>query len=307
MTTTSETKNTQSSVKFDIQQTVTDTIIEQLEEGTVPWEKPWAEKLHIPFSIPVNPVRQENYQGINILLLWASGLKNGFTTNEWAGFDQWNKKKEFIRKGEKSTGVIFYHTEEKEIDGEMQKISYPIHLKVFNRCQLQSYKPDEVEAVDANVPTFNERIAEIDDFVDGTKAIIESHKGGAMYRLKSDKIMMPYAEEFKDTVNCTAQEGFYATLFHELGHWTGAKQRLDRINHKKFGDKNYAAEELAAEFTAAFLCAGFGIATLEKGNHAAYIDNWLQVLRNDKTVLFTASSAASKAVDYLMKLQPAVT
>lgn len=303
MTNTSN-QNSEQTFRKDIQQTVTDTIVEQLEKGTIPWQKPWAEKLSAPFELPKNAATNSHYNGINIVLLWTSVLKNSFTTQHWASFNQWKAKNQYVRKGEKGTLVVYYDTYEKEIDNEVQKIPYLKHYYVFNKSQLEGYNPEEQFAYSEDQPVFAERIDEVDQFVEATEAIIESHDGGAIYRPKDDKILMPYFENFKDTFGCTAQEGFYSTLFHELGHWTGAKHRLDRLNHKKFGDKNYAAEELTAEFTSAFLSSGFGLATLEKGDHAAYIENWLKVLKDDKTILFTASSAASKAVDYLMKLQP---
>jgi antirestriction protein ArdC len=89
-----------------------------------------------------------------------------------------------------------------------------------------------------------------------------------------------------------------------LTHWSGGKKRLDRISHKKFGDENYATEELVAELGAAFLCAEFDIALPPKGDHANYIAHWLKVLKENKQCIFTAASAASKAVDYLQGLQP---
>lgn len=301
MTTSTQTEQR---TRQDIQQIVTDTIIEQLEKGTVPWQKPWAEKNSAPFTLPLNSVTKSRYQGINIILLWTSVLKNSFTTQEWGSFNQWQSKNERVRKGEKGTLVVYYDTYEKEVDSEVQKIPFLKRYYVFNKCQLESYKPEPIEIVDFVEPTFSQRIAEIDEFVEATRAIVESHDGGAFYSSAEDKITMPYFENFRSTPGCSAEVGFYNVLLHELTHWTGAKHRLDRINHKKFGDNNYAAEELVAEFGAAFMCAGFGLGSVQNGNHAAYIENWLEVLRNDKTILFTAASGASRAVDYLMKLQP---
>jgi antirestriction protein ArdC len=145
---------------------------------------------------------------------------------------------------------------------------------------------------------------EVDSFFDNTKAIIETHDGGACYKIKEDKILVPYPETFHATATCSATEGFYSTVLHELVHWSGAKHRLDRTKGKKFGDQNYAVEELVAEFGAAFLCAGFGLATVEKGDHAGYIDYWVKVLKENNRVLVTAASEASKAVDYLQQLKP---
>jgi len=101
-------------------------------------------------------------------------------------------------------------------------------------------------------------------------------------------------EAFKDA-DC-----FYATSFHELGHWSGHKSRLDRDLTNRFGNRAYAAEELVAELASAFLCAEFGIN--KEVRHASYIANWIELLRADDRAFFTAASQAQKAADYLRGL-----
>lgn len=287
----------------NIYQTVTETIISQLEAGVVPWQQPWDTENQRALGLPINFTTGNFYKGINVVLLWGSTIKNNFPTNEWAGFNQWQAKKQSVAKGEKGSLVVYYDVMEKLIDNEMQKIPFLKTSYVFNKCQLKGYVQ-----LERNTPKSDraliEKIASVDEFVANTNAIIESHNGGAVYRPRSDKIMLPYAENFHATKTCTATEGFYGALFHELTHWTGAKQRLNRQGGKRFGDTLYATEELCAEFGAAFLSAGFGLATLEKGDHAGYIDHWLKVLKNDSRILFSASSDASKAVSYLNGLQP---
>lgn len=115
---------------------------------------------------------------------------------------------------------------------------------------------------------------------------------------------MPYPHTFIDQVNCSAQEGYYSTLMHELVHRSGHPSRLNREFGKKFGDKQYAIEELTAELGAAFLSSELSITTPERKDHAAYIANWLTVLRNNKKFIFSAASEASKAVDYYKSQQP---
>jgi antirestriction protein ArdC len=147
-----------------------------------------------------------------------------------------------------------------------------------------------------------ERVQSVDSFVDNTQAIIEHGNTGAFYRPSEDKIYMPKAEVFIDTDACTATEGYYSTLLHELVHWTGSPTRLDRTKGKKFGDHDYAVEELVAELGAAFLCAEFDIAIAEKGDHANYIASWMKVLKENKYAIISAASEASKAVGYMKKL-----
>ncbi|WP_345948861.1 zincin-like metallopeptidase domain-containing protein [Mucilaginibacter sp. PAMB04274] len=291
----------------DVYQQVTDTIIEQLEKGVVPWQKPFDDNSRNRFTIPVNFTTGKRYQGINIILLWAHAIKNNYQSDEWATFKQWNDKGERIRKGEsaKTQLIIFYDTYEKEVDGELQKVPFAKVSTVYNRCQLQSYTTPETTAEDTNKikPSVNKTI-EIEQFIINTGAEICEINSGAYYDITQDKIFMPYAASFKETDQCSITENYLATLFHELTHWTGAKKRLDRLEKSRFGDQKYANEELVAEFGAAFLCSGFSLPTVEKGNHAAYIDNWLKVLREDNRAIFRAASAANKAVEYLNSLQP---
>ncbi len=286
----------------DIHQQVTDTIIQQLEAGTVPWHKPWRGDGNRLFALPENFTTGKKYRGINILLLWCAALERDFTNQEWASFKQWQDKKEFVRKGEKGTMIVYYDTLEREVDGEIKEIPFLKSSIVFNRSQLASYKPKE--AANINETPLVQKIKKIDSFIEHTQAIVE-HKGNrACYSPSQDTITMPELTAFIDTESCTATEGYYSTLFHELTHWTGNPKRLDRKGGKKFGDQDYAAEELVAELGAAFLCSEFAIATLPKGDHAGYIVSWLKVLKDNKHFIVAAASEASKAVGFLHELQP---
>ena len=115
---------------------------------------------------------------------------------------------------------------------------------------------------------------------------------------------MPERNLFTGTATSTPTESYEATRLHELGHWTGAKHRLDREFAQRFGDQAYAFEELVAELSAAYLCAGLDITNTPRADHAQYIANWLQVLKGDTKAIFTAASLATRAVDYLYGLQP---
>lgn len=289
--------------RFDIHHQVTDTIIKQLEAGTVPWFQPWQGNNNHLLKLPENFTTGNKYRGINILLLWSSAINNDFESSEWATFKQWQEKKEFIRKGEKGSMVVYYDTMEKEMDGELKKIPFLKSSIVFNKCQLASYKPETSNEPFSGKPLF-EAIDPVEDFVQNTGAIIE-HKGSrACYIPSLDKICMPEPEKFISTPNCTATEGYYSTLMHELTHWSGNPQRMNRKTGKKFGDNEYAFEELVAELGAAFLCAEFNLSTVEKGSPASYIDTWLKIFKDNKHFVIAAASEASKAATYLQELQP---
>lgn len=286
----------------DLHQEVTDTILKQLEKGTIPWHQPWQGGSSKGFfDLPYNATSSNYYQGINIILLWCANINKNFNNAEWATFKQWSEKNETIRKGEKGSMIVYYDVIEKEEDNEIKKIPFLKSYYVFNRCQLNSYDPQKEEPKADTIPLF-QRLEIVDSFVDNTQAVIEHGKDEAFYRPSEDKIYMPAVEAFHDTKTCTATEGYYSTLLHELVHWSGAEKRLNRTKGKKFGDNAYAVEELIAELGAAFICSEFEIATIEKGDHASYIANWLKVLKDNKHCIITAASEASKAVNYMKQL-----
>jgi len=285
--TPTQNEQTPTTTRRDLHQQVTDIIIRQLEQGTVPWLRPWQGDDLPMLSLPQNYCTGHRYRGINIVLLWCATLDHNFPTSDWASFKQ------------------YYDTLEREDEktGEIKRIPFLKSSTVFNRSQLVSYVPEETPAPVLPGKVF-ERYDRIEQFLANTQAIIVHGGDEAYYHRKEDTIHLPERERFIDTPTCIAEEGYYSTAFHELTHWTGATHRLNREKGKRFGDQHYAHEELVAELSASFLSAEHGIATAEKGNHAAYIANWLEVLKNDKHCVIAAASEASKAVDYLTRLQP---
>jgi antirestriction protein ArdC len=110
---------------------------------------------------------------------------------------------------------------------------------------------------------------------------------------------MPPFESFRDG------ESYYATLGHECVHWTRHPSRLDRdFGRQRWGDVGYAREELIAELGASFLAADLGLSLEPREDHAAYVADWLTVLRNDRRAIFVAAAHAQRAVDYLHRQQP---
>jgi antirestriction protein ArdC len=144
-----------------------------------------------------------------------------------------------------------------------------------------------------------QRIKSTELFVSNTKARIDHGGNRAFYRPSEDRVQMPPFEAFREP------EAYYATLTHELTHWTKAPTRLDReFGRKRFGDAGYAMEELVAELGAAFLCADLGLSPEPRPEHAAYLSQWLSVLKTDKRAIFSAAAHAQRAADYLHQLQP---
>jgi antirestriction protein ArdC len=143
-----------------------------------------------------------------------------------------------------------------------------------------------------------ERIEHADRFFEATRAEIRHGGNMACYSVTTDQVRMPPFETFRDA------ESYYATLAHELAHWTRHPSRLDRdFGRKQWGDEGYAREELVAELGAAFLCADLDLAPEPRADHAGYIASWLEVLKNDKRAIFQAAAHAQRAADFLNGLQ----
>ena len=171
--------------------------------------------------------------------------------------------------------------------------------EVFNADQVDGYKPPRSAKHKNRV-----RIVEgAERFVAATRAVIRHGGTVAEYDLDDDIIRMPERERFDGSDTCTATEAYWATLLHELVHWTGSESRCKRRFGRRFGDGAYAREELIAELGAAFLCADLGVTLELRPDHAQYIAGWLEVLRKDNEAIITAARSAQKAVDFLTGLQ----
>ena len=287
--------------RADIYQTVTDTIIEAIENGiSGKLEMPW----HQIKRIPENAKTGNSYQGINIPLLWVYQIKKNYALPVWGTYKQWAELGAQVKKGEKGAPIVFYKSFEVESENEdddPQTCRFARHFIVFNVEQVEGY--ENPNAIELSEPSLIENIGAADLLVNQTGADIRHQGGQAFYIPSMDYIAMPPRDMFKDTSTSTATENYYSVLFHELTHWTGAKHRLDRLNDDKFGGKDYAFEELIAELGAAMCCAATGVTSSPREDHARYINNWLKALKSDKRFIFSAASQAQKAVDFLFSHQ----
>jgi antirestriction protein ArdC len=283
----------------ELHENVTNSIIKMLEAGTKPWESPFAG------CYRGNPLRQtgERYKGINTIVLWAMAEIHGFTGKHWFTYKQAKDLGAQVRKGEKSSPIVFYSTIEKE-NTENEKPDIIPFLKsysVFNACQIDGLPEDYT--LNMTVPYVNtdKPIPSIDKYISSIGAEITNDVGRAYYLVESNTVNIPPFEKFKNA------EGYYSTALHELIHWTGHSKRLNRANspckNKDEAKKQYAFEELVAEIGAAFLCADLGITTEPREDHAAYLASWLSILKADNKAIFKAAAAAQKACDYLHNCQ----
>ena len=279
-----------SRTRTDIYQTVTDRIITALEAGVKPWVCPW-QRVPGMSGLPSNYATGVAYSGMNIMLLWCSTSKQGFSDSRWMTYKQAKAKGAQVRKGEHGTTAIFYTTLEKENDaGVIDHIPMLKTFIVFNVEQIDGLTLT-AETV-APKATFDPLPQAENLFRNSGARIIEKGKN-AFFMPSTDEIWLPERHLFADAAN------FYATGLHELVHWSGAKSRLNREMKGKFGSEGYAAEELVAELGSAFLMADLGI--VGEVQHESYIASWLKALKNDKRYIFKAASAASKAHRYLME------
>ena len=290
--------------RTDVYEQVTNQIINCIEAGAGDWQMPW-HKSGSGLNRPTNIDTNNDYRGINVVSLWACAHVRGFGTGTWGTYRQWQNKGCQVRKGEKSSLVIFYKefkvedtdTQSDETAFETRRVARASY--VFNADQVDGYETPELPEQTDPVVT----LAAAEQFITETGAKIQHGGERAFYQPGGDFIQMPDEARFQGTATSTATESYYGTLLHELTHWTGVKRRCDREFGKRFGDDAYAMEELVAELGAAFLCADLGITLEPRADHAAYIDHWLKVLKADKKAIFTAASQAAKASDFLTGLQ----
>lgn len=287
----------------DIYQRVTDQIVSELEKGTRPWLKPWNAE-HAAGRI-TRPLRANGipYRGINVLMLWASATEHGYAAPLWLTYKQAHELGAQVRKGEKGSLVVYANTitrtEQDEATGEDMEREIPFMkgYTVFNAEQVEGL-PAHFYAMQQPALDPVARIEAAEAFFAATGATIREGGNRAFYSLAGDHVQMPPFVAFREP------EAFYATLAHELCHWTKHPKRLDRdFGRKRFGDEGYAMEELVAELGAAFVCADLQLTPQPREEHAAYIASWLKALRDDKRAIFAAAAHAQRAADFLAALQ----
>lgn len=289
---------------FDVHQEITNRIVDAIETAGE-FRLPWITDKRESYGRPVNIASKKPYNGVNIVSLWVAGLAAGHPSNIWGTYRQWQDQGCQVRRGEKSSLVVFYKTinvdqindagETESGERMFARASY-----VFNAAQVDGFTlPEQPTADLPDAPNFDP-IARAEAFAKATGARIEEGGDKACFVPLADMIRMPDRNRFTGTDTTTAAEGFYSTLCHELTHWSGAKCRLDRDMTGRFGSEAYAMEELVAELGAAFLCADLGITPEPRDDHAQYVKNWLSVLKSDKKAVFTAASKASEAANWLL-------
>jgi antirestriction protein ArdC len=276
-----------------------DKIVESLiakVEDAGSWIKPF--KSAIQGGMPINGITGKEYRGINIFTLWGTAMDKGYTSNKWFTFNQLKAKKQTVIKGEKSTQIFFFKpllVDDKDADDGSKKTIFM--LKSYNVFNLEQ-TDIEVEDVEVIEPTENAVIENAKEFFDNLDYLEVEEHPQPHYNPRADTIGIPSINDF------VSAEEYYSTLGHEFIHSTGIESRCNRDNFNSSKKSDYAFEELVAEIGSIFVMARLGLdAEPIQDNSAAYLKGWLRALKDDKKMLWKASSQAHKAFEFLDDLQ----
>lgn len=278
---------------MDVYGIVTEKILKALEEGVVPWQKPW-----VGTGAAINYISRKPYKGVNTLLLDQPG--------EYLTFKQCAALGGKIKKGEKAQMIVFFtfsEHKEKDANGDDKITTFPVlkYYSVFHITQCEGIE-SKLEPPSPNANPLLEGETIIDGYISRSGVGFEAVKGSdrAFYRPSEDRVVVPHISQYK------LVEEYYSTTFHELTHSTGHSSRLKRFGEKNdgvaaFGDEVYSKEELIAEIGSSMLMSIAGIERPETfQNSASYLQSWLDVLKGDKRLIVTAANAAQKAVDCIL-------
>lgn len=287
------------SEKLSVYEVVTQRIIEFIEQNSeLPWRKPWA----TVESAQQNFKSRRPYSGINAILTGMSG----FSSPYWLTFKQAKELGGSVRRGEKSTPVLYWSTFEKKVKDEdedeekTKKFGFHRTYSIFNA--------DQIEGIEFPVPELPTReyepIEEAEKVIQAmpNRPTINRTGTRAYYTPALDLVTVPSQQLH------TSDEEFYSTLFHELAHSTGHPSRLNRFKEEgddhQFGSQTYSREELVAEMSSAFILNTLGISTESSDkNSAAYVKSWLNSLKNDPRMVISSASKAGKAANYIMNIK----
>ncbi len=288
---------------MNVYEIVTEKIVKLLEQEIVPWRRPWTST-----GLPRNLVSKKPYRGVNVFLLSASKYVSPF----WLTMRQANELGGHIRKGEKSTAIVFWKIEDakrstKDLDAEEtnDKTRRRFRLRFYRvwnleQCELPQSVLDKLPKMETHQ---HDPIEAVEKIIAGMPNPPEIVRGGskAFYSPLTDRITLPPRELF------ISAEEEAATETHELIHSSGSEKRLARegiCEAAPFGSPVYSKEELVAEMGAAFLCAEAGISNAVLANQAAYVAGWLKKLRDDRKLLIHAAAQAQHAADYILGRNP---
>ncbi|MBT2560138.1 DUF1738 domain-containing protein [Pedobacter sp. ISL-68] len=289
---------------------IAEKLIKELDAGTSPFQKPWSDDPSAAFVTPVNPTTGKNYRGLNALWLAMQNHQDPrWMTLKQASFNKWT-----VEKGSKATLINFVKTTdirpirgengEKVLDENGKAKTQLVELDKPVITQAWVFNGEQIKGIPELKQVQQEKqkeqqwspIERADHIVQLSKAEVKHGGNDAFYNLTKDYIQLPKKEQFDSAAK------YYATLLHEIGHWTGNKERLNRPMKGSFGSEDYAREELRAEIASLMLGSEINIGH-NFGQHAAYVESWVQILTKDPFELHKAAADAQKIFDYMMDIE----
>ena len=283
----------------DVFSIVTDRIIDMLEKGDIPWQRPWTGA----GRWAVKRATGQPYSLLNQMLLQNPG--------EYLSFNQCKQEGGKVKKGAKSKIVVFWKildVVKRDEEGHAMTdnegnllydhIPYLRYSNVFHIDDCEGLEPKTYETTLREFDLIESAEQAINDYLKRSHVGLEHiQQGRAYYSPTEDKVVLPIKEQF------TSDPAYYATAFHELTHSTGHSSRLDRFTtaNTLFGSDSYSKEELVAEIGSASIMNYLGIETAATiTNTAAYIQNWIKALRRDNRLIVSAATKADKAVQMII-------
>ena len=285
-----------------LEENVANQFIEMLEKDGLKGVSRW----RVP-APPRNGFTGHIYRGGNVLATAISMMVNGFEDTRFITFKQAKELGGAVRKGQRGTAIKaferFLPRGSEDIPQNYRNFAKILYVWNVEQCD----DIDHARLVDNTPPlmTVLQRNEAAEKFVSASGARIDENGTAAFYSPMVDKIVMPPRETFLSNADATAMEMFYSTLLHELVHWTGHNKRLDRLTATGRQSKSYAFEELVAEIGSVMLGIHTGVQTMPRDDNAQYVQSWISRLKKDPSTIFSAATDASKAMTFLVDLQPA--
>jgi antirestriction protein ArdC len=303
---------------LDVRQAITDRIMALLEQGELVFRQRWTRAA--ARGLPRNGLTGAPYHGANVLVLWDAAIECGYASSVWLTYKQAERLGAQVRKGEHAVLCAHFERRTRQTGDERDAVPAPANpagaegegaqggqqgetgssvllcrpFWVFNAAQIDGLPPGVLDLCAAPPVTSSGAVERALRLLGGCDAKICYGFERAMYLPGLDEIRMPWPRQF------TSAENHCATALHELVHWSGHTRRLNRTFGARFGDAAYAFEELVAELGSAFVMGHCGLVDATIEGHAAYLDAWLRVLRNDRTAIFTAARLAGEAFEFIL-------
>lgn len=278
-------------------------IIKMLEEGAAPWQKPWTPGENLA---PRNPITGTFYKGANRINLSLAGYEDP----RWMTFNQASDAGYKIKKGSKSTQIVFatYTKQENKLDENgkivLDEDGNPIKQTVLLERPIIKYSNVFHASQIEGIPEFDRESIKYEWEPQQKAEAILANSGAVIKHDQRDRNFYRFSEDeihLTPKTSFDAPDKYYATALHELGHWTRHPTRLDRESGP-FGSEAYAKEELRAEISSWMVGQDIGVGH-DPGQHAAYVKSWIQALRDDPLEIVRACRDAEKIRDYVLGLE----